>query len=80
LCDAPKSPLAEMPLPISVSVAVPEFSKVMVLAALGLPWRWLSNVRLAGDRATPGVARPVPLKLTVCGLATASLLITRLPR
>lgn len=64
----------------NVSVVAPELNKVMVCAALGLPWRWLANVRLVGDSDTPGTARPVPLKLTECGLPTASLVITRLLR
>ena len=53
-----------------VSEAAPEFVNVTDCAALVVFKAWLPNVKLVGDRFTPG-AVPVPVRFTVCGLPAA---------
>ena len=53
-----------------VSEAAPELVSVTVCAALVVFTVWLANIKLAGDKFTPG-AVPVPVRFTVCGLPVA---------
>ena len=55
-----------------VSVALPVFVSVMPCALLLLPTVWLANVKPVGLKLTvAAVAVPVPVRLTVWGLAGA---------
>ena len=64
-------------LPI-VSEAVPELVSVKDCAALVVFKAWLTNVRLAGDKFTPG-AVPVPVRAKVCGLPVALSVMVMVP-
>src|SRR5579863_5638864 len=64
-----KSPLAAM-LAIE-SAAVPVLVSVTTCAALDVPTFWLPKLRLVGLKLIPGVAVPVPVSPTVCGLPVA---------
>jgi len=54
-----------------VREAVPLFVRVMDCAALVEFTVWLANVRLVGDKLTPGEDVPVPVRFTVWGLPLA---------
>jgi hypothetical protein len=56
---------------LMVREAVPVLVSVMDCAALVVFTVWLENVRLAGDRLTPGDEVPVPVRFTVWGLPLA---------
>ena len=73
--------LAKSPLVVMLamfSVAPPPLVSVTVCAALVLPTFCEVKVSAVGLSDTPG-AKPVPLRLTLCGLPAASLLMTMLP-
>ncbi len=56
---------------LSVSAAVPVLVSVTACAALVVPTVWLANVKLAGDKLTPGTATAVPVSDIACGLEAA---------
>jgi hypothetical protein len=64
-----KSPLTA--IPVMLNATVPVLLRVTVCAALVLPTSWAANVRLDAERLRAG-PRPVPERLTVCGLPGAS--------
>jgi hypothetical protein len=49
---------------VTLSLALPVLHSIMVSAALVVPFAWLPNQRLVGDRLAPGPA-PVPVRGTV---------------
>lgn len=63
-----KSPLAAMPL--IVNAALPVFVRVMLCAELVVACTWPANISLVAETPTIG-PRPVPLRLTICGLSEA---------
>jgi hypothetical protein len=56
---------------VMVREAVPVFVSVMDCAVLVVFTVWLVNVRLVGDKLTPGEDVPVPVRFTVWGLPLA---------
>ena len=75
--------LALIAIPLMLSAVVPVFVSVTVWLALLVPTVWLANVRLLGDMLADVVdvdaAAPVPLKLTVCALVLALVVIDNVP-
>jgi len=71
-----KSPVAV--ILVMSSVPLPVFVSVTDCAALVVPTRTLPNLRLVVERPTTG-ARPVPVRLTDCGLPDALSVIVIAP-
>ena len=64
---------------LRVSAAAPVLVSLTVCTALLVPTACAAKLSDAGLSDTTGAAMPVPLRLIVLGLLTASLVITRLP-
>jgi hypothetical protein len=61
-----------------VSAPVPVLLRVTCWAELGVPTFWFPKLKLGCEKLTMG-ARPVPLRVTVCGLLTALSVRVRAP-
>jgi len=72
-----KSPVTV--IPAIVKAAVPVLVIVIVCGALVDPSAWLVKVKLVDDRLTTGAAKPMPERVTVCGLFAALSVITTVP-
>jgi len=72
-----KSPVASMLL--IWRGAFPELFKVKLCGELVVFTRWLPKARLEVEGPATGLATPVPLKLTVCGLESALSAMVRTP-